>query len=311
LSDIIVRNAAVGIQSYNGAPQIDGFTSNGNTVGVDVHGGMSLPTLYRSSALSGMSAGWHTYKIDLSTFLGTGDYLQVGANSIFGGGNAHPSYNYATSKYYWVSDRMNIMMVDDQGNEWNITDSGQEGYYPYGSNDPAVVAGTHTYSGGTGGAPSWHCNYYSYNYGPNYNSWDGYYYYMYYYWLGQSVSYPNYYEAPDEFGFGWENIPNVSPTGSYAYYPYKYWGYYSPSVYFSGVYAPPEGSNGQPSTGPGQPGNVGNPPSYAAGGYPNNYGVCLDYAYTYYMSAGQGARLTYPIVDIFNAVAKGGNISTV
>jgi len=311
LSDIIVRNAAVGIQSYNGAPQIDGFTSNGNTVGVDVHGGMSLPTLYRSSALSGMSAGWHTYKIDLSTFLGTGDYLQVGANSIFGGGNAHPSYNYATSKYYWVSDRMNIMMVDDQGNEWNITDSGQEGYYPYGSNDPAVVAGTHTYSGGTGGAPSWHCNYYSYNYGPNYNSWDGYYYYMYYYWLGQSVSYPGYYEAPDEFGFGWENIPNVSPSGSYAYYPYKYWGYYSPSFYFSGVYAPPEGSNGQPSTGPGQPGNVGNPPSYAAGGYPNNYGVCLDYAYTYYMSAGQGARLTYPIVDISNAVANGGNISKV
>ena len=311
LSDITVRNAAVGIQSYNGAPQIDGFTSNGNTVGVDVHGGMSLPTLYRSSALSGMSAGWHTYKIDISTFLGTGDYLQVGANSIFGGGNAHPSYNYATSKYYWVSDRMNIMMVDDQGNEWNITDSGQEGYYPYGSNDPAVVAGTHTYSGGTGGAPSWHCNYYSYNYGPNYNSWDGYYYYMYYYWLGKSVSYPDYYEAPDEFGFGWENIPNVSPTGSYAYYPYKYWGYYSPSNYFSGVYAPPEGSNGQPSTGPGQPGNVGNPPSYAAGGYPNNYGVCLDYAYTYYMSAGQGARMTFPVVDISNAVANGGNISKI
>ena len=311
LTNVIVRNAAVGIQSYNGAPQIDGFTSNGNTVGVDVHGGMSLPTLYRSSALSGMSAGWHTYKIDLSTFLGTGDYLQVGANSIFGGGNAHPSYNYATSKYYWVSDRMNIMMVDDQGNEWNITDSGQDGYYPYGSNDPAVVAGTHSYNGGTGGAPSWHCNYYSYNYGPNYNSWDGYYYYMYRYWLGQSVSYPGYYESPDEFGFGWENIPNVSPSGSYANYPYKYWGYYSPSFYFSGVYAPPEGSNGQPSTGPGQPGNVGNPPSYAAGGYPNNYGVCLDYAYTYYMSAGQGARLTYPVVDISNAVANGGNISKV
>lgn len=311
LTDIIVRNAAVGIQSYNGAPQVDGFTSNGNTVGVDVHGGMSLPTIYRSSSLSGMSAGWHTYKIDLSTFLGTGDYLQVGANSIFGGGNAHPTYNYATSKYYWVSDRLNIMFVDDQGNEWNITDSGQEGYYPYGSNDPAVTAGTHSYNGGTGGAPSWHCNYYSYNYGPNYQSWDGYYYYMYYYWLGQSVSYPGYYQSPDQFGFGWENIEGVSPTGSYAYYPYKYWGYYSPANYFSGVYAPPEGSNGQPASGPGQPGNVGNPPSFAAGGYPNNYGVCLDYAYTYYMNAGQGARLTYPIVDISNAVAKGGNISKV
>ncbi|MEG3600860.1 MAG: hypothetical protein VX356_01310, partial [Candidatus Thermoplasmatota archaeon] len=31
LTDIIVKNAAVGIQSYNGAPQVDGFTSNGNT----------------------------------------------------------------------------------------------------------------------------------------------------------------------------------------------------------------------------------------------------------------------------------------
>jgi FlaG/FlaF family flagellin (archaellin) len=311
LTDIIVRNAAVGIQSYNGAPQVDGFTSNGNTVGVDVYGGMSLPTLYRSSSLSGMSAGWHTYKIDLSTFLGSGDYLQVGANSIFGGGNAHPSYNYATSKYYWVSDRYNIMFEDDQGNSWNITDSGQEGYYPYGSNDPAVTAGTHSYNGGEGGAPSWHCNYYGYDYGPNYQNYDGYYYYLFRYWLGQSVSWPNYYEAPDEFGFRWGNIPGVSPSGSYAYYPYHYWGYYSPSFYFNGVYSPPEGSNGQPSSGPGQPGNVGNPPSYASGGYPNNYGVCLDYAYTYYMSAGQGARLTYPIVDISNAVTNGGNISKV
>ena len=313
LTDIIVRNAAVGIQSYNGAPQVDGFTSNGNTVGVDVHGGMSLPTIYRSSSLSGMSAGWHTYKIDLSTFLGTGNYLQVGANSIYGGGNAHPSYNYATSKYYWLSDRLNIQFEDDQGNTWNVTNSGQEGYYPYGSNDPAVTAGTHTYSGGKGGAPSWHCNYYGYSYGPNYNSWEGYYYYMHRYWLGNSVSYPNYYSPPAQFGFGWENIEGVSPSGSYAYYPYHYWGYYSPSFYFSGAYAPPEGSNGQPSSGPGQPGSSGfaNPPSYAAGGYPNNYGICLDYAYTYYMNPGQGARLTYPIVDISDAVANGGNISKV
>ena len=77
LSDIIVRNAAVGIQSHNGAPQVDGFTSSGNTVGVAAYGGMSLPTIYRSTSLSGQSAGWTTYKIDLSTYLGTGDYMQV------------------------------------------------------------------------------------------------------------------------------------------------------------------------------------------------------------------------------------------
>lgn len=311
LSDIIVKNAAIGIQSYNGAPQVDGFTSNGNTVGINAYGGMSLPTIYRSTSLSGATAGWTTYKIDLSTYLGTGDYLQVGANSVFAGGNAHPSYNYATSKYYFITDRMNIMFEDDSGNAWNITDSSQEGYYPYGSNDPAVTANTHTYNGGDGGAPSWHCNYYGYDYGPNYGSYEGYYYYLYRYWLGQSVSWPNYYDAPDEFGFSWEST-DFSPTGNYqSRYPYKYWGYYSPSFYFGGVYAPPEGGNGQPSTGPGQPGNVGNPPSYASGGYPNNYGVCLDYAYTYYMNSGEGARMTYPVVDISSATANGGNISKV
>jgi FlaG/FlaF family flagellin (archaellin) len=313
LSDIIVRNAAVGIQSYNGAPQVDGFTSSGNTVGVAAYGGMSLPTIYRSTSLSGQSAGWTTYKIDLSTYLGTGDYMQVGANSIWAGGNAHPTYNYATSKYYFITDRMNIMFEDDNGNSWNVTDDDQEGYYPYGSNDPAVTAGTHTYNGGSGGAPSWHCNYYSAESpGQNYGNFDGYFFYLYRYWLGQtSVGYPDYYEAPDEFGFDWEQT-EISPTGNYqARYPYKYWGYYSPANYFQGVYSPPEGTNGQPSSGPGQPGAIGNPPSYAAGGYPNNYGICLDYAYTYYMNSGQGARMTFPVVDISNAVANGGNISKV
>ena len=312
LTDIIVKNAAVGIQAYNGAPQVDGFTSTGNTVGINAYGGMSLPTIYRSTSLSGAPAGWTTYKIDLSTYLGTGNYLQVGANSIYAGGNAHPSYNYATSKYYFITDRMNIMFEDDAGNAWNITDSRYDGYYPYGSNDPAVSAGTHTYNGGQGGAPSWHCNYYSAESpGNNYGNYDGYFYYMYRFWLGQSVSWPNYYDAPDEFGFDWE-VTDFSPTGTWqSRYPYKYWGYYSPSFYFNGVYSPPEGSNGQPSSGPGQPGNVGNPPSYASGGYPNNYGVCLDYAYTYYMNSGQGARMTFPVVDISGATANGGNISKV
>ena len=309
LTDVIVKNAAVGISSYNGAPQVDGFTSTGNTVGIDAYGGMSLPTIYRSPSLSGMPVGWTTYKIDLSTYLGNGNYIQVGANSVWAGGNAHPNYNFATGKYYMITDRMNIMLEDDQGNSWNITDSGQEGYYPYGSNDPAVSAGTHSYNGGEGGAPSWHCNYYGYDYGPNYLNYEGYFYYLYRYWLNQAVSFPGYYEAPDEFGFSWED--QNSPEGNFqSRYPYKYWGY-SAQTYqgFTGVYQPPEGPGGQPSSGPGQPGNVGNPPSYAAGGYPNNYGVCLDYAYTYYMNSGQGARMTYPIVDISNAVANGGNIS--
>ena len=121
LTDIIVKNAAVGIQSYNGAPQVDGFTSNGNTVGINAYGGMSLPTIYRSTSLSGQTAGWTTYKIDLSTYLGTGDYMQVGANSVWAGGNAHPTYNYASSKYYMLTDRWNIEITYDAVSYTHLT----------------------------------------------------------------------------------------------------------------------------------------------------------------------------------------------
>ena len=297
IDNIVVKNAAVGIQSYNGAPQVDGFTLSDNDVGIGVYGGMSLPTVYRSTLLSGQNAGWKTYAIDASTFLGGGNnYLQIGANAIYGGGDAHPYYSYTTSKYYLIFDRLNIELTDNAGNKWNVTNPSHLGYYPYSSSDPAISTYSHVgnYDGGNGGAPSWHCNYYGYNYGPNYNYYDGYFYYMYYYWLGQGVSYPGYYEAPNQFGFDWENIPGVTPTGTYSYYPYMWWGYYSPSFMFSGVNTPPEGSNGQGSW----PGNVGNPPSYAANGYPTNYGLCMAYAYTYYMSSGQGARMTFPVVDI-------------
>jgi FlaG/FlaF family flagellin (archaellin) len=277
IDNIVVKNAAVGIQAYNGAPQIDGFTATDNVVGLDVYGGMSLPTLYRSTLLSGQSTGWTTYKIDLSTYLAN-DYLQVGWNSIYGGGNAHPTYNYATSKYYMITDRYNIELEDDAGNAWNITDSDDLGYYPYSAADPASGDGTHaTYTtGASGGVPSWNCNSYGYSYGPNYpSSFDGYFYYIWQSMAGTNPGYPGYYSAPAQFGFDWENIDGVSPTGSYAYYPYHYWGYYYTSYHGGqGVYKPPEG--------------------YVGG----SYNVCLDYAYSYYMSAGQGARLTMPMIDV-------------
>ena len=284
IENIIVKNAAVGIQSYNGAPQVDGFTATDNTVGVDVYGGMSLPTVYRSTLLSGESTGWKTYKIDLSTYLSQ-DYLQVGWNSIYGGGNAHPTYNYATTKYYMITDRYNIELEDSNGNAWNVTQSSDLGYYPYSSADPASGVGTTaTYAAGaTGGVPSWSCDYYGYSFGPNYPSGlEGYFYYMWRYWPGgpgTNPGYPGYYEAPDQFGFGWENIDGVTPTGSYAYYPYHYWALYYTSYHggTNGPFTPPEGYGG---------------------GYPSSYNVCADRAYTYYMSPGQGARLTMPTVDI-------------
>ena len=92
----------------------------------------------------------------------------------------------------------------------------------------------------------------------------------------QFVSYPGYYYYPDQFGFRWSEIDSdTSPrTGSY---PYMYWSLYYPSSYGgSGVYAPLEGYNG----------------------YGNYYNVCANRAYTYYMNPGEGARMTFPVVDI-------------
>ena len=62
-NNIAVSNAAVGIQSYNAAPSIDGFTSTGNTVGIDAHGGMTLPTIYRSTSLENVARGWKTHEL--------------------------------------------------------------------------------------------------------------------------------------------------------------------------------------------------------------------------------------------------------
>ena len=286
IENVIVKNAAVGIQSYNGAPQVDGFTATDNTVGVDIYGGMSLPTVYRSTLLSGENTGWKTYKIDLSTYL-SNDYLQIGWNSIYGGGNAHPTYSSASAfKYYMITDRYNVQLEDTNGNAWNITSSSDLGYYPYSAADPASgVGSTASYAAGaTGGVPSWSCDYYGFSYGPNYpSSFVGYFYYLYRYWPGGPgtvPSYPAYYQqAPDEFGFDWENIEGVTPTGSYAYYPYHYWGMYYTSYHggTNGPFTPPEGYGG---------------------GYPSSYNVCGDRAYSYYMSPGQGARLTMPMVDI-------------
>ena len=202
VDNIVVKNAAVGMYSYNAAPTINGFTLTDNDVGVDVYGGMSLPTIYRSTLLSGQT-GWQTYAVDLSTFLGE-DYVQLGYNSVYGGGNAHPTYNWATSKYYMITDRLNVELTDNTGNSWNITSSSMDGYYD-GS------------SGGASGVPSWHCNNYGISYNPNYFNYN--------------------YNKPT--GFAWESYEESSNDA----YPIHYWGYYSPSWQW-GNYAPPEGLSG-------------------------------------------------------------------
>mgnify|MGYP002853332555 FL=1 len=280
VSNVIVKNAAVGIQSYNGAPQVDGFTATDNTVGLDVYGGMSLPIIYRSTLLSGQSAGWTTHAVDLSGFLSE-DYLQVGMNSIFGGGNAHPRYNYWSTKYYMMTDRHQIELTDDQGNTWNITDGSHIGYYPYSAADPRSGDGVHaTYApGATGGIPSWDCNTRGYQYGPNYQSWlTGFFPYINQRFTGSYGSYPGYYEAPTvQFGFDWEDAgSDVTPQGGYAArYPTIDWGrsYNTYQALYNPDFYPPEGFKG-------------------------SYNICMHYTSTYYMNSGQGARLTMPTIDL-------------
>jgi len=257
VDNIVVQNAEVGMYSHNAAPQVNGFTLTDNDVGVDVYGGMSLPTLYRSTLLSGQSRGWTTYAIDLSAYLGSDDYLQMGLTSVYAGGNAHPTYNYATSKYYMIYDRLNIELEDDLGNKWNVTDKSHTGYYD-GSD------------GGAGGAPSWHCNYYGYSY----TEWYDYSYFYYLIRYGGYTSSGSNNDYPSDFGFRWEDTDNTPST----YYPMMYWGYYYTAYHGGyGDMMPPEG--------------------YGLG-YPTSYNVCLNYAYSYYNSPGDSARLSFPAVDV-------------
>ena len=203
VDNIIVKNAETGIYSQNSAPQINGFTLNDNDVGLDVYGGMSLPTIYRSTLLSGENSGWKVHEIDMSNYIGD-DYVQIGYNSVYGGGNAHPFYNSAYSKYYFMTDRMNVELTDNAGNSWNITSAQDDGYYD-GS------------SGGASGIPSHSCN--SYGYSNN----------------DASSTYS--YRQPT--GWDWETTDESTRST----YPRHWWGYYTSSWQWSSM-LPPEGMVG-------------------------------------------------------------------
>lgn len=238
IDNIAVKNAAVGILATNAAPSVSGFTLTDNTVGIDVEGGMSLPTIYRSTSLMGVSRGWVTYAVDVSDLM-TGDYLQVGWNAVYGGGSAHPAYSPLYSKLYMIYDRPRLEL-NDGTNYWNISSSSDTGFY----------------SGTGGGRTDYNCNQYGYSYNP---------------WYGYSYREPS--------GYDWQEGSN---TPSY-YYPMNYWGYYSPSFYFSGWSAPPEGISGY-------------------------YNVCAHYTYYTYIPTGSDARFVMPIVDISSSTVTGATL---
>ena len=166
-----IRDSSV----VDAAPTIDGFTLTDNTVGMEVDGGMSLPTIFRSEILSGESRGWTTHAIDITSFAKNNQYVQIGANFVYAGGNADPRQGSYYGKYFMVSDRYRIA-VDDGNGLQNVTDSSKTGYYPWGNSDSAVTQGGMSYDGGEGGAPVWDCNLYGYRNNPG-----GSYQYAYYY----------------------------------------------------------------------------------------------------------------------------------
>ena len=277
LDNVLVKNSAVGIEVTDAAPSIDGFTLTDNTVGMVVDGGMSLPTLYRSTVLSGESAGWTTHAIDITSFAKQNNYVQIGTNIVYGGGNSDPARGSYYGKYFMTTDRWRIA-VDDGSGLTNVTDSSVTGYYPWGNNDPAVAAGTHTYDGGQGGQPVWDCNLYGYRYNPGGSYQYAYYYYFIAYGGGAYTNSGSYNQEPNEFGFRIQSADGV--TANTNYYPYMYWGSYWPSFYHAGTaFAPPEGFNGMW----------------------GSYNVCQNYAYGPSTPVPAGYRLAYPIVDTSSA----------
>ena len=277
VSNILVKNSAVGISVVDAAPTIDGFTLTDNTVGMEVDGGMSLPTIYRSEILSGESRGWKTHAIDITSFAKNNQYVQIGANFVYAGGNADPRQGSYYGRYFMVTDRYRIA-VDDGNGLQNVTDSSKTGYYPWGNNDPAVTQGGMSYDGGEGGAPVWDCNLYGYRYNPGGSYQYAYYYYFIAYGGGAYSSAGSNNMEPNEFGFRMQSVDGL--TQSTNYYPYHFWGGYWPSFYYANtVHAPVEGFNGMW----------------------GSYNVCKSYAYSVATPNPAGWRIAYPIVDTSSA----------
>ena len=192
VTNLNVENAAIGVEVHKGAPKIDGFTLTNNDVGMNIYGGMTLPTFHRSPTLAGASQGWAAYEVDLSSFLGRFDYVQLGLNSIDAGGLASPLYSSINIRDYMVWDRMRTeITTGDSYGAQNITDASSLGYVD---------------------APASHdCNTYGYTNGASSTNP-----YTYTYYLGTA------------FNFSTEAIPGLGVN--HQTYPRQYWGDYWPST---------------------------------------------------------------------------------
>ena len=172
---LTVSNAYAGVWGEESAMTLDGFTSTSNVYGVVADGAMTLPKIYRSASLQGISpfygdmdsciygwwnacGHWQTYSIDFSTYLGSQDYLQAGVELEFQG-HIYDAYSGWTTPYISM-DNLKIKMSDNLGQSWTVDSSSDMGYYPYGAADPASGTTAATYTNGAiGGVPTWECEY--------------------------------------------------------------------------------------------------------------------------------------------------------
>ena len=267
--DITVENANTGIKVHNAAPSVDGFTLSNNEVGVDVYGSMSLPSIYRSTALSGESRGWVTHEIDITSFAKDFDVIQMGFNSVYNGGNAHPTNNNWAYRDYMIYDRIRLAVdVGDGSGLQNVTYT-----HPSAMNTDSDTSQPE--------AAVWDCNAYGYQYNPGGSYQYAYYWYMTTYGPSQLGVNGSTNSPPTNFGFrvnSAEGIPN-----SQNYYPMHFWADYWPSMYQSAYPHTPEYAGG------------------GSGGMWGYYGVCADYVYRYSAPSTTGYRVEYPMVNTANA----------
>ena len=271
LQGVTVENAGTGIKLHNSAPSVDGYTLSNNDVGIDVYGSMSLPTIYRSTILSGES-GWKTYEIDISSFAKENDVLQLGFNSVYNGGDANPAVNSFAYRDYMIYDRIRLAVDMGDGNGLlNVSAT-----HPAAMNTDSDAAHAE--------AAVWDCNTYGYQYNPG-----GSYQYAYYGYMlnpGYAVNgntalfsmNSSYNTPPLNFGFRINSVPGI-PNGQ-NYYPMHFWADYWPSVYYPNRY-------------PDSPDSTGGMWGY--------YGVCSDYVYRYGAPSTTGYRVEYPPVDTSNS----------
>jgi flagellin-like protein len=217
-SGLTVTNMEIGLHAYYGSIELDDYTSTGNTNGIIAEGSPSLPQIYSSAVLQGITTNtpysassngmnhcrsahfiecyqWETYTVDLSSWVGIDDYIQPSMMLNYGGTYRSVWSGWGSVYPYVSMDNLKITMTDTSGNSWVVdgTSNNGVGYYPYSATDPAVTNGGATYMGGQGGPAAYDCN----NYGTSLTPWR----------FGTGV-YWDYAGSPQTLGTVWGNSDN-------------------------------------------------------------------------------------------------------